>query len=237
MQEIASVVSRMASGRSWTNGYNTREADSQTIGRLMEPVTLADLDTSHPIVKTAVTAVRRWGERYKTGEERAPSLVLSGPNGVGKTHIARAILWSLKMQATDVDGTVIAGSVRPRGRFFHAAELLAQLSPDDEGRLGAVGSLVGSAPLVVVDDVGAESTLAYVAAGQQDHERQVRYFRFVDWCDGNDVPVIITTNLTLPELAEHVGRRAWDRLLRMAPAGQMVSLFGVPSWRVKEGGR
>jgi hypothetical protein len=33
------------------------------------------------------------------------------------------------------------------------------------------------------------------------------------------------------------GRRAWDRLMRIAAGGQMVKMDGVPNWRVKAGGR
>ena len=200
---------------------------------------LADLDTSHPTVALAVAAARRWAERMKADEERGPSLILSGPNGTGKTHIARAILWSMTTVAIDSDGSALSGSRRPRGRFYHAGELLAALGPDEElgGALPGVGYVVGSAPVVIIDDIGAEGTLAYVKGEYQEHERQMRYFRIVDWAYGNGVPLVLTTNLSLQVLAAHVGARAWDRLMQMAPAGQMVDMSGVPSWRVKAGGR
>jgi len=67
--------------------------------------------------------------------------------------------------------------------------------------------------------------------------RYLSLFRVIDWAYGNGVPLVITSNLTIQELAGHVGRRAWDRLMQMAPTGQMVDMSGVPSWRVKAGGR
>lgn len=236
MQALATLISttRPAPGPSWRSGGNDGDI------RALRPVKLADLDTRHhPLVAVAVEAARTWAQRYRDGETRAPSLVLSGPNGTGKTHIARAIWWSVTQVAQDADGATIAGSTRPVARFFQAAELIAALSPDDDngGQLPGVGSIVGPSPFLIIDDVGAESNLAYVRGDRQDFERQVRYFRVVDWAYANDVPVIMTTNLRLDELPGHIGPRAWDRLNEMAPFGQMVSLRGVPSWRVKVGGR
>lgn len=236
MQAIGTIISTgtITPGRNW---YADRDRGDI---RNLEPVRLADLDTRHhPLVRTAVDAARAWAVRYKDSDTRAPSLILSGPNGTGKTHIARAIWWSMTQAALDADGSMIPGSRRPIGKFFHAAELIASLAPDDElgGQLMPVGQVIGSSPLVVIDDVGAENTIAYVKGEYQQHERQVRYFRFIDWAYSNDVPVVITTNVRLDEMSDHVGQRAWDRLNEMAPAGQMVSLWGVPSWRVKVGGR
>lgn len=105
-----------------------------------------------------------------------------------------------------------------------------------------VSTLLGDAPLVVVDDVGGNQNLAYIAAADQAAEIQARWFRFVEHCYTFGVAVIMTTNLSLAgghtsALARHLGGRAWDRLCEMAPAGFMVGLDGVPSWRVRKGGR
>jgi DNA replication protein DnaC len=236
MQTIAEIAGRVAPGAAWRTGSDAASGDV----RELRPVRLGELDTRHhPLVKTAVDAARQWAARYQDGESKAPSLVLSGPNGTGKSHIARAIWWSITTAAMDDGGQIDAATRRPVGKFYLAAELLAMLSPDDEmrGQLPGVGQVIGAAPLVVIDDVGAEGVIQFVGKEYQTHERMVRYFRLVDWAYNNDVPLVLTTNLPLPELAGHVGPRAWDRLNEMAPAGQMVSLWGVPSWRVKAGGR
>lgn len=204
-------------------------------------VRLSDLDTAvHPLVKTAVDAARRWAERYKGGADKAPSLVLAGPPGVGKTHIAKSIWWAVCQSAVDENGQKIPGSERPLGRFLSAADLMQELDPQRSDHFQEaipVSLVLGTSPLIVVDDIGAEGVLAFIGKDHQEYERQARYFRLVDFCYGSDIPVIITTNLKLNELAAHVGPRVWDRLNQMAPAGQMVSMFGVPSWRVKAGGR
>lgn len=260
MQPIATVIDR-ADLRQRSDGQPTATDDSYSDLRQFRRAQLSDLDTSvHPRVAQAVEAARTWGRRYNSGSTPAPWLILSGPNGAGKSHIARAIWgafhYSFKpmadyeygpgWQARHIPaGGVVAGPgaravviERPTGRFWAAADLLEEMAVrGDTGISIRVGSIVGSAPIVVIDDVGAEGVLEFIGKEYQDSERQARYFRFIDYCYANEIPGVITTNLTLTELAAHLGRRAWDRLMQMAPAGQMVDMSGVPSWRVRAGGR
>lgn len=226
------------------------ERDDLTDIRKLPRVRLSDIDASHPLVATAVTAARTWVNRYNTFDpdtDRAPWLILSGPNGTGKTLIARVIFWAFRSTTVIYEGYDYgdgpAPDIRidcPTGRFWPAHELMELLAPprDDAGAVG-IGTTVGTAPVVVIDDVGAEGVLQYVGKEYQEYERTTRYFRFFDFCyvRGNSIPGVLTTNLTLSQLAAHVGPRAWDRLCEMAPAGQMVDMSGVPSWRVKAGGR
>lgn len=243
MQQIAAFHNSAAMRRTAPPASYNPYDDVPTLPRPR----LADLDTSHhPLVAAAVDAARLWARRYNTWnreETRAPWLVLSGPNGTGKTHIARCI-WSAfayTINVTEGDPRDRGGRElvveRPTGRFWRADELMTDITELRDG--AGVGSLIGAAPIVVLDDVGAEGTLQYIGKEQQEYERHVRYFRFIDFCyyQSNGIPGVLTTNLTLRDLADYIGKRAWDRLNEMAPLGQMVSLEGVPSWRVKAAGR
>ena len=197
-----------------------------------EPITLDTLDPGHhPKVKAAIDAARAWAGRKRNGKMDA-SLVLVGPTGAGKTHIARAILWSMTQAAIDEDGQPIPGTARPMGRFYMADALIQSLDQSTY-----VSNLVGNAPLIVVDDVGSEQEIEYVAAGAQQREKQHRYFKLVNHCYDWQVSVIITSNLTLAELKDVLGARSWSRLAQMAPAGFMLDLSGVPDYRVQQSGR
>ena len=233
MQAIADIATNIRpSVGSWEPSY-------QRV-RFPTRVRLDDLDTSHPAIMYAVQQARAWAERKRTGYEDA-SLILSGPYGTGKTHIAKSILWSMILEP---DGQPDAAV--PAGRFFMANDLLLKMSSVQDGNglitSARVGDIIGTAPLVVIDDVGGQQTLPYVAAADQEQERHARYFRFVDYCYTVQTSLIITTNLNLggghkSALAQHIGGRSWDRLCEMAPVGFMVGLDSVPSWRVKSGGR
>lgn len=202
-------------------------------GRIVQRASLGDLDTSHPMMAEAVAIVRRWADRKRDGHDDA-SLVLCGPYGTGKTHIARAVLWSI---CYTVDDTPVA----PTGKFFHAADLLLKLSPTKTEWGGTEvprpADFIGNVPIVVIDDAGSEQAIPFVAKDDQMAEMQARYFRVIDYCYQFNTSLILTSNLSIPQLQTHLGGRSWDRLCEMAPKGFMYDLTGVPSWRQKESGR
>lgn len=199
--------------------------------RAPDAVTLAQLDDSHPLVRKAIVMARTWAERKWNGVDEA-SLVLVGPTGVGKTHIARAVLWSMVQAAVDDDGAPIAGTERPVGRFYVANDLIQQLDASTRA-----GQLVGNAPILVIDDVGAEQNIEFVSGDGQQREKQQRYFKLINYCYDFRVSLVITSNLSLGALKDTFGDRAWSRLQQMAPAGFMLDMSGAPDWRVKRSGR
>ena len=254
LTSIATIAARVQPGPTW------RVPDDpapRALGRQQRP-SLDDLRATHPDVTAVLAGVRRWADAYRRalaaqgraeaemGECRAPSLILSGPNGTGKTHIARAIQWRvLTTVALDADGDKLPDSVSPGCKWFAAAELLGRLGheSDSDGYRYATrpGQLIGNAPFVIIDDVAAELAIPYVAHAAQDVERQLRWHMVIDWCYANNVPVVMTTNLAASgddsDLARHVGPRAWSRLMQMCPRGFILSLWNVPDYRLIAGGR
>jgi DNA replication protein DnaC len=202
--------------------------------------TLKELDTGHAKIKLAVTTTYAWAERVRNGATEA-SIVLSGPPGTGKTHIAQAILWSMTQAAISEAGEVIPNTEEPCGRFYIANDLIQKLEPETRvANLASPGFGVGTinwpgTPLVVVDDVGREQNIPYIS--NQVQEIKQRYFKFINHCYTWRIGLVMTTNLSLPEFARHIGPAAWDRLCEMAPKGFMLSFEGVPSWRFKTSGR
>ena len=201
--------------------------------------TISELVVTHHRVQVAIDAARAWQQRRReqadAGLPTRSSLVLvaaagSDPlkqtgYGCGKTHIARACLWTI---AHLIDGEPVA----PVGRFFTADQLIQRL---DAGT--PASAEIGHAPIIVIDDVGTEQQIPYVPSARQDDERRSRYFKAIDYCYTEGISVLITGNMRLNDLQAHMGGRAWSRLLEMAPTGQMVDMTGVPDYRRREGGR
>jgi len=207
--------------------------------------TLDQLDRSHhPLVGKAVAAAKDWQVRRRSqaqaGETPNASLVLVADKflvkgkadlnrtgyGCGKTHIAKAVLWSMCYMRDDGE------PVAPVGQFFTSGEVIRDLDDDSSVRTALLNR-----PIVVIDDVGAEGELEFIKGERQDKEVQVRYFRVINFCYEHGVSVVITANMSLDQLGEYVGGRCWSRLLEMAPTGFMVDMTGVPDYRRLVSGR
>jgi len=245
MESIATIANQIQPGNSW-------QRQPPVAMKYPKRVSLDDLDTTHPLMEYAIKQARAWGRRKADGYEDA-SFVLSGTYGTGKTHIAKAILWAMR---NEVPGH--PNECAPSGRFYLANDLLMKMAPVDNQwgvSPASIKRVIGwhnlsedptmptyNPPLIVIDDVGGEMTLSFVGGERQASEIEARYFRIINFCYENEISVIITTNLSIEGLqdsqfARHIGGRAFDRLQEMAPAGFMVGLKGVPSWRQKQGGR
>lgn len=124
-----------------------------------------------------------------------PSLLLLGPTGVGKTHQAYGTLRH-----------IAAGGVRSAWRATPAADLYALLRPRHNVDSEAEFRKWASARLLLVDDIGAAKTSEWI--------EEVNY-RLVNHRYENELPTLITSNLTPKELAGVLGERVYSRLSEM----------------------
>lgn len=122
----------------------------------------------------AVAAAQRWVDRDTGG------LVLTGPVGVGKTHLAAAAARSL---------INAGGSLHWMSGPTLFARLSAGLGTDDREQITKI--LTGNTPLVL-DDLDKTRPTEYGAEN---------VFLAIDGRTSNDVPLLVTTNLSLAELA------------------------------------
>jgi len=147
---------------------------------LYRRATLQDL--SEPLQQN----VLRWLRKPQRG------LLISGPAGTGKTHMAATIVReSIKRAQNAV--------------FQRAAELYAALRGCYAGAQFESQVLVPlvKASLLTLDDLGAGSL--------SDHER--RYALEILDCRANgEMPTVVTTNWSLPQISERIDDRIASRL-------------------------
>lgn len=148
--------------------------------------------------KQAVLACcRDYAQQLANGElHRGRGLVLAGPLGLGKTHLAAAIVLHL-----------LDNGVR-RVRFTTCADLIDAVratwnhkSPKTSEQV--VEELGERLDLLVVDEVGVSSG--------SDGEKDI-LFRVLDRRYAEERPTVLATNLNTTRIREYLGERLYDRL-------------------------
>lgn len=140
--------------------------------------------------------VGAWVQRYLTDPDGAPSLVLTGPTGVGKTHQAWAAVRAV------VEGRARAGK-GVRWRATTHPDLNAEMRPKPDGSHAFALEPYLAAELLLFDDLGA---------GKQSDWTGDSLHRLVDHRWAYRLPTIYSTNLTRRQLIEAVGDRVVSRL-------------------------
>lgn len=220
MTHISDIAQTVKPGNGWYSEPRKRASNTPQRARL------DDLDTSHPQMKLAVDTARAWADRKQQYSDA--SLILAGGVGTGKTHIARAILWSICL-------TLENEPVAPVGRFWIANDLIQAVEPERR----TADLIPNTLPMIVIDDIGSEQTIPYIGTDieKQATEKEHRYFKVIDYCYTWQISIIATTNLSIKGLEDCLGKRAYSRLSEMAPRGFMLELSQVPDYRMKRAGR
>jgi DNA replication protein DnaC len=166
--------------------------------------------------------------RYAQDADREGSgLLLSGPPGVGKTHLEIAILQHEMERRNPLhirgDGEVLLRACPVY--YVGWGQLLGRIrasygnSGEDEG---AILGKLAEVELLGLDDFGK-----YQPANP-DFMRRIA-FEVINTRYEAQMPLILTTNLTLPELGLYLGQAVADRLLEIC---ELVQLEG-DSYRPK----
>jgi len=144
--------------------------------------------------------------RWKEGK----GLLLVGPVGAGKTHLAAAIVHELSKQDVFV-------------LFVFVADLLDALRETYDAEYEEqenLFDLVREARVLVLDDLGTEKISEWTI----EKITQILNYRY-----NNKLSTIVTTNLVPQELRRRIGERAFSRLMGMC---EVIPIVGE-DWRLK----
>jgi DNA replication protein DnaC len=152
--------------------------------------------------------------------------------GVGKTHLVCAL-------ANKLISTVPPAFIDPAARFIRTrpcpvyfvkeAHLLSRLrdtynhtnkAEDNADTDERILARLGGYDLLIIDDVGKVRPRDYSFL-------QTVYFRIIDDRYVAERPVILTTNLSLAELDNHIGGACSDRLREMVGKHGFITMRGV----------
>lgn len=175
-----------------------------------------------PITRQEVEAI------YSTRK----GLYIHGPVGTGKTYIAYAIKHYLENGEAYIgsaggsgasDGNAGGGgggTVKPRRiQFYNATELLADIRHDFDAtdpfsKKHVADRILESRQLLIIDDLGAEKPSEWVAE---------TLYRIINHRYEHELPVVITSNLSLDQLAQRLGDRTASRLAELC---EVIELTG-----------
>jgi DNA replication protein DnaC len=150
-------VRRVVRCECWREQVGHDRLASANIPKRYQHCTFANFSAYNPSLERAVEQARRVPDRFPSANnlrEQGRGLLLEGPPGVGKTHLAVAVL----KQVMEVAGA--------RGLFYDTRDLLRVIRStyDPSIRTTELEILrpVMTADLLVLDDLGAEKTSEWV---------------------------------------------------------------------------
>jgi len=157
-----------------------------------EDLTFTNFKRKGPSIQNALTTAKAFAD----GKLEARWLIMQGERGLGKTHLAIAI----------VRHRLTAGDPVNWGKYVHAPELLDDLrstfGEETRENYQTVFSRYKDVPLLVLDDLGVEKWSPWV---------EEKLDQLFDWRWLRRLETVVTTNCKLTEFPGRIQDRLDDR--------------------------
>lgn len=176
--------------------------------------------TVKPGHEAAYKAVRDFAATCAFGETKT-GLMLAGPVGCGKTHLAAAIVNSVldgwRMSPRRIENAhahsisyINYGDNPPQIAFTSVISMLQEIRAAYDGGESAQDVVEGYARtgVLILDDLGTEKMTDWASE---------QLFQVIDHRYCEELSTVITTNLTPTQLKQAVGDRIFDRIREMCP--------------------
>jgi DNA replication protein DnaC len=148
-------------------------------GQAVDEKAMDSLEKAHKLAKEFAEEPHLW-------------LVLLGPTGCGKTHLAAAVANRLLARNKSVYFVVVPDLLD---------HLRSAYSPDSKVPYDELFETIRTAPLLIMDDLGAHSSTPWA---------EEKLYQLVNHRYNHRLPTVITTNLSLDELDERLASRLAD---------------------------
>lgn len=156
--------------------------------------------------------------KFLTSPDYKRSLILCGGIGNGKTTMLNAIHRAVKqLKSVEQLGYLWNLTIFTAERINEAASM--PVSTHYQG--------ICTCPWLGIDDLGCESSIVKVYGTERMPVVDLIYERYKRNPKNYDNPMIITTNLSMSQIAEQYGERVADRLKEMCE----VIVYDNPSFR------
>lgn len=152
--------------------------------------------------KKAYASAKAYVDKQNLFKDRSNSRLFMGDVGTGKTHLAAAIANELIERGIPVLFATCSE---------HLAKIKGQFNTDYDGEYEMQ---MKDTPMLIIDDLGKEQ--------KTDWSKRV-LFDVVNYRYEHMLPVVITTNFTEKEFAEHVGNAIASRFLE---TGRVIKTIG-----------
>lgn len=147
--------------------------------------------------RKALQAGREFVNNYRINSYGL-GLLLTGPVGSGKTFLAASIANELIESGNQVLFLVVPDLLDELKATYNKRTDLTELDLLDTAR---------TIPILILDDLGAHNYTDWV---------KNRIYSIINFRMNEQLPTVITTNLTLEEMDEYLGDRTTSRLLQMS---------------------